>query len=108
VTGMTCFPPWGELGVVAGDVAGSGLAGAVVMGRMRSALHAYALEYPDPAGVLRKLDQKMQYFEGEVMATVSYAVLDPPPARHHAGSCARRSAALLHRRAGGTPGRADR
>jgi phosphoserine phosphatase RsbU/P len=26
---------------------------------------------------LRKLDQKMQYFEGDVMATVSYAVLDP-------------------------------
>src|SRR5580693_2405633 len=72
------FPlPWGELGVVAGDVAGSGLAGAVVMGRMRSALRSYALEYPDPAEVLRKLDQKMQYFEGEVMATVSYAVLNP-------------------------------
>jgi phosphoserine phosphatase RsbU/P len=72
------FPlPWGELGVVAGDVAGSGLAGAVVMGRMRSALRSYALEYSDPAEVLRMLDRKMQYFEGEVMATVSYAVLDP-------------------------------
>jgi phosphoserine phosphatase RsbU/P len=72
------FPlPGDELGVVAGDVAGSGLAGAVVMGRMRSVLRAYALEYPDPAEVLGKLDQKMQYFEGEVMATVSYAVLDP-------------------------------
>jgi serine phosphatase RsbU (regulator of sigma subunit) len=72
------FPlPWGELGVVAGDVAGSGLASAVVMGRMRSSLRAYALEYRDPAEVLRMLDHKMQYFEGEVMATVSYAVLDP-------------------------------
>jgi phosphoserine phosphatase RsbU/P len=63
--------------VVVGDVAGSGLAGAIVMGRMRSALRSYALEFPDPAEVLRKLDRKMQYFEGEVMATVSYAVLDP-------------------------------
>ena len=72
------FPlPWGELGVVAGDVAGSGLAGAVIMGRMRSALRSYALEFPDPAEVLCMLDRKMQYFEGEVMATVSYAVLDP-------------------------------
>ena len=69
--------PWGEVGVVVGDVAGSGLGGAVVMGRMRSALRSYALEFPDTAVVLRKLDQKMQYFEGEVMATVSYAVLDP-------------------------------
>jgi phosphoserine phosphatase RsbU/P len=72
------FPlPWGELGVVVGDVAGSGLGSAVVMGRMRSALRAYALEFPDPADVVRKLDQKMQYFEGEVMATVSYTLLDP-------------------------------
>jgi serine phosphatase RsbU (regulator of sigma subunit) len=71
------FPlPWGELGMVVGDVAGSGLGGAVVMGRMRSALRSYALEFPDTAVVLRKLDQKMQYFEGDVMATVSYAVLD--------------------------------
>jgi serine phosphatase RsbU (regulator of sigma subunit) len=47
------------------------------MGRMRSALRSYALEFPDTAAVLSKLDNKMQYFEGEVMATVSYAVLDP-------------------------------
>jgi len=69
--------PSGELGLVVGDVAGSGLAAAVIMGRIRSALRAYALEFPDPADVLGKLDRKMQYFEGEVMATVSYAVLDP-------------------------------
>jgi phosphoserine phosphatase RsbU/P len=48
------------------------------MGRIRSVLRAYALEFPGPADVLRKLDHKVQYFEdGEVMATVSYAVLDP-------------------------------
>jgi len=70
--------PWGELGVVVGDVAGSGLGAAVIMGRMRSALRAYALEFPGPAEVLGKLDRKMQYFEqGDVMATVSYAVLGP-------------------------------
>ena len=70
--------PSGELGMVVGDVAGSGLSAAVIMGRMRSALRAYALEFPGPADVLGKLDRKMQYFEeGDVMATVSYAVLDP-------------------------------
>ena len=70
--------PSGELGLVVGDVAGSGLAAAVIMGRMRSALRAYALESADPAEVLSKLDRKMQYFEeGDVMATVSYAVLAP-------------------------------
>ena len=69
--------PSGQLGMVVGDVAGSGLSAAVIMGRIRSALRAYALEFPGPADVLRKLDRKMQYFEeGDVMATVSYAVLD--------------------------------
>lgn len=71
------FPlPSGELAVVVGDVAGSGLPGAIIMGRMRSALRSYALEFPGPADVLGKLDNKMQYFEDEVMATVCYAVLD--------------------------------
>ena len=70
--------PSGELGMVVGDVAGSGLGAAVIMGRIRSALRAYVLEFPDPADVLGKLDRKMQYFEeGDVMATVLYAVLDP-------------------------------
>jgi len=69
------LPSW-ELGVVIGDVAGSGLQAAVVMGRMRSALRAYALETTDPADVLGRLDRKMQYFEPGAMATVLYAVLD--------------------------------
>lgn len=70
--------PSGKLALVVGDVAGSGLPAAVIMGRLRSALRAYALEFPGPADVLAKLDAKMQYFEeDDVMATVSYAVLDP-------------------------------
>lgn len=69
--------PSGELGVVMGDVAGNGLRAAVIMGRMRSALRAYALESDDPAEVLDKLDRKMQHFEPGVMATVLYAVCDP-------------------------------
>jgi serine phosphatase RsbU (regulator of sigma subunit) len=68
--------PSGELGVVMGDVAGQGLRAAVIMGRMRSALRAYALESDDPAKVLDKLDLKMQHFEPGVMATLLYAVCD--------------------------------
>jgi phosphoserine phosphatase RsbU/P len=71
-----CLPS-GELCVVIGDVAGSGLASAVIMGRMRSALRSYALETSDPADVLGRLDRKMQYFEPDAMATVLYAVIDP-------------------------------
>ena len=69
--------PSGELCVVIGDVAGSGLPAAVIMGRMRSALRAYALETRDPAEVLGRLDRKMQHFEPDAMATVLYAVFDP-------------------------------
>jgi sigma-B regulation protein RsbU (phosphoserine phosphatase) len=69
--------PTGQLCVVIGDVSGSGLPAAVIMGRMRSALRAYALETADPAEVLAKLDAKMQHFEPGALATVAYAVLDP-------------------------------
>jgi len=69
--------PSGELCVVMGDVAGSGLPAAVIMGRMRSALRAYALETRDPAEVLARLDRKMQHFEPDAMATVLYAVFEP-------------------------------
>lgn len=69
--------PSGEIGIVMGDVAGHGLPAAVVMGRMRSALRAYALETTDPAEVLRRLDRKMQHFEPNATATVLYAVGDP-------------------------------
>ncbi|MFC3501631.1 PP2C family protein-serine/threonine phosphatase [Micromonospora krabiensis] len=72
--------PSGHIGVAIGDVAGNGLQAAVVMGRIRSALRAYALETDDPAEVLTRLDRKMQLFEPDVMATVLYAVLDPD---HH-------------------------
>jgi hypothetical protein len=69
--------PSGELGVVMGDVAGSGLLAAVIMGRMRSALRAYALDTRDPADVLDRLDAKMQHFEPDALATVLYAVMEP-------------------------------
>jgi sigma-B regulation protein RsbU (phosphoserine phosphatase) len=69
--------PDGRLGVVVGDVAGSGLEAAVIMGRMRSALRAYVLEAADPGTALRMLDRKIQYFEPDAMATVLYGVYTP-------------------------------
>jgi serine phosphatase RsbU (regulator of sigma subunit) len=78
--------PFGELCVVIGDVAGSGLGAAVIMGRMRSALRAYAVETRDPADILRRLDRKMQYFEPDALATVLCAVFDPALDRVHISS----------------------
>jgi len=75
--------PAGQVCVTVGDVAGSGLAAAVIMGRMRSTLRAYALETADPAEVLGRLDRKMQHFEPDALATVGYAVLEPGLDRMH-------------------------
>ncbi|MGM1064564.1 SpoIIE family protein phosphatase [Saccharothrix sp. Mg75] len=69
-------PPDERIGVVIGDVVGSGVPAAIVMGRLRSALHAYALEFPDPAEVSDKLDRKAGHFEAHITATVAHAVID--------------------------------
>jgi len=69
--------PDGKLGIVVGDVAGSGLPAAVIMGRMRSSLRAYVLEVEDPAVALRMLDRKIQYFEPSAMATTLYGLYTP-------------------------------
>jgi phosphoserine phosphatase RsbU/P len=67
--------PSGWLGVVIGDVSGHGLASAVVMGRIRSALRAYALISTDPAEVLTLLDQKIHHFEAGSLTTCLYAMI---------------------------------
>jgi sigma-B regulation protein RsbU (phosphoserine phosphatase) len=69
--------PSGTVCAVIGDVAGTGLKAAVIMGRMRSTLRSYALETEDPADVLTRLDAKMRHFEPEAMATVLCVMITP-------------------------------
>jgi anti-sigma regulatory factor (Ser/Thr protein kinase) len=57
-----------------GDVAGHGVAAAAVMGKLRHALRAYALEGHSPKEVAEKVSTLME--RGE-MASVVYMVLDP-------------------------------
>jgi len=72
------FPlPSGWVGVVIGDVSGHGLASAVVMGRVRSALRAYALICDDPAEALTLLDRKVHHFEAGALTTALYAMISP-------------------------------
>jgi phosphoserine phosphatase RsbU/P len=70
--------PSGDFWVMTGDVGGHGLQAAVVMGRLRSALRAYALEGWQAEKVLHLADQKLQHFEKGVTATVACAVFSPP------------------------------
>lgn len=67
-----------RVAVVMGDVVGHGLHAAVVMGRLKSALRAYALEHDDPAAVLSMLDRKISHFEQGALATVIFGVSAPP------------------------------
>jgi len=68
----------GAVGLVMGDVAGKGLAGASMVGRLRSALRAYALEGHDCARVVEQLN-RLLWTEAEEsqMATMLYVVVDP-------------------------------
>ncbi|HVE95807.1 MAG TPA: SpoIIE family protein phosphatase [Pseudonocardiaceae bacterium] len=78
--------PSGWLYIVIGDVVGRGFVAAEVMGRLRSALRAYALLGGDPAEVLGRLDQQVQHFEPEVMATVLLVMFEPSFERLHLSS----------------------
>jgi serine phosphatase RsbU (regulator of sigma subunit) len=70
--------PSGELWVVTGDVAGHGLRGAVIMGRISSTLRSYALLGLSPAEVLELMDRRLQHFEPGWMVTVVCARSKPP------------------------------
>ena len=67
-----------RVGLVMGDVAGKGLAAASMVGLLRSAMRAYALEGREPAEVVGSLNQLMwSEVEDNEMATLVYAVVDP-------------------------------
>lgn len=70
--------PSGQLWLVVGDVAGHGLNAAVVMGRVKSALRAYALECDSPHEALERTDDKVQHFEVGTLITVVCVVSSPP------------------------------
>jgi serine phosphatase RsbU (regulator of sigma subunit) len=70
--------PGGRLVVVVGDVVGHGLRAAIVMGRLRSVVRAYAFDCDDPAEVIRRVTQKFAHFEPSEMATMLVAQLSPP------------------------------
>ncbi|HEX8628350.1 MAG TPA: GAF domain-containing SpoIIE family protein phosphatase [Catenuloplanes sp.] len=78
--------PSGWTGAVIGDVSGHGLASAVVMGRIRSALRAYALDRNDPAEALTSLDRKIHHFEAGTLTTAVYALIAPDRATVHLSS----------------------
>lgn len=69
--------PEGRLGLAIGDVTGHGAEAAVLMGQLRTALRAYALEGSSPALVVSRLNALALSLGDDAMATLVYAVLDP-------------------------------
>jgi serine phosphatase RsbU (regulator of sigma subunit) len=69
--------PEGGYGVVVGDVVGTGLSAAAVMGQLRSAGRALLLESRSPAHVLSALDRFADLIPGASVSTVFCAVVDP-------------------------------
>jgi anti-sigma regulatory factor (Ser/Thr protein kinase)/putative methionine-R-sulfoxide reductase with GAF domain len=68
--------PRGRVGVVIGDVVGHGIGAAALMGRLRTALHSYAIEGHGPGRTLELVDRFVQSLNESAMATAAYAVFD--------------------------------
>jgi anti-sigma regulatory factor (Ser/Thr protein kinase)/putative methionine-R-sulfoxide reductase with GAF domain len=69
--------PGGLVGLAIGDVAGHGVRAAALMGQLRTALRAYALDGYSPSETLKRLDRLLHTIRGEGMATAAYALMDP-------------------------------
>nr|WP_250399198.1 GAF domain-containing SpoIIE family protein phosphatase [Streptomyces cellostaticus] len=72
------FPhPDGSLLTVVGDVTGHGLRAAVIMGQLRTALRAYALEDDSPARILTRLHRMLRHQQPNLYATAVIARFRP-------------------------------
>ncbi|MGA9162727.1 MAG: SpoIIE family protein phosphatase, partial [Actinomycetota bacterium] len=71
----------GDVGLVIGDVAGHGLEAASVMGQLRMAVRAYALEGHRPAEVIAHADAVLRVVAPQELATMVYADVDPVEGR---------------------------
>jgi GAF domain-containing protein/anti-sigma regulatory factor (Ser/Thr protein kinase) len=67
----------GRVGLAMGDVVSRGIRAASVMGQLRNALRAYALDGSPPTLVLERLHGVLRALERREMATLAYMVLDP-------------------------------
>jgi anti-anti-sigma factor len=69
--------PGGRVGLAVGDVVGRGVEAAAVMGQLRSAMRAFALDGDPPHRVLERLSRFAAGIEGGRATTVAYAIVDP-------------------------------
>lgn len=70
--------PAGKFAFVLGDVAGHGVHAASIMGQVRMALRAYAMETEDPAEVVSRLNRLMTQLHTSEFTTLILCIWDPP------------------------------
>ncbi len=66
----------GRVGIAIGDVVGHGLGAASLMGQLRTAMRAYALNGNGPARTLGLVNEYARSLDDDAMATAVYAVVD--------------------------------
>ena len=78
--------PSGAVCLVVGDVVGHGLQAAQSMSQIRAVLRSTALRTEDPAELLTRLDEHVQYFLPDTMATALCGILNPAATTLHTSS----------------------
>jgi anti-sigma regulatory factor (Ser/Thr protein kinase) len=70
--------PNGQIGISVGDVVGKGLNAAVIMGQVRQAIRAAAMEAQSPSAVLQQVGKVIEWTAGSnEMATALFGTLNP-------------------------------
>jgi serine phosphatase RsbU (regulator of sigma subunit) len=85
VTGLNVGGDWydafcrpdGTLVLAVGDVAGHGLAAATLMGQLRTALRAYAMDLAEPGEVLTRMHSLIRHIDPDYCATAILAMVAP-------------------------------
>jgi serine phosphatase RsbU (regulator of sigma subunit) len=85
VTGLNVGGDWydafcrpdGTLVLAVGDVAGHGLLAATLMGQLRTALRAYAMDLPEPGEVLARMHALIRHIDPDHCATAVLAMVTP-------------------------------
>jgi serine phosphatase RsbU (regulator of sigma subunit)/anti-sigma regulatory factor (Ser/Thr protein kinase) len=65
----------GKVAAVVGDVMGRGIEAAAAMAQTRAMIRAYAVDDPDPAAVLTKVDHYFDVLEGGQLVTALYLLI---------------------------------
>lgn len=73
---VVCLPN-DRTGIAVGDVMGRGVRAASIMGQMRTAFRAYALDGSEPESVVKRLNELIPSLDRDHFSTLVYLVWDP-------------------------------